>query len=65
MEDLNGEFLNYLILLLNMDYKILRMEHNCKKVQLLVFWDRSRYGRHVKIIKGYTFLLNLDFGQVG
>ena len=30
MEDLNRKFLNYLILLLNMGYTILRMEHNCK-----------------------------------
>jgi hypothetical protein len=31
LEDLNMMFLNYFILLLNMGYKILRMEQNCKK----------------------------------
>ena len=34
LEDLNTMFLNYLIFLLNMGYKILRMEQNCKKYYL-------------------------------
>jgi len=36
LEDLNTMFLNYLILLLNVDYKILRMEQNCKKYYFIL-----------------------------
>ena len=36
LEDLNTMFLNYLILLLNMGYKILRMEQNCKKYYFML-----------------------------
>ena len=36
LEDLNTMFLNNLILLLNMGYKILHMEQNCKKYYFIL-----------------------------
>jgi hypothetical protein len=36
LEDLNMMFLHNLVLLLNIGYKILRMEHNCKKYYFIL-----------------------------
>jgi hypothetical protein len=36
LEDLNMMFLDYLILHLYIGYKILRMEHNCKKYYFIL-----------------------------